>query len=98
MIRAILLACLLALPAAADPIAEAEAAAEELRQAGLSFSEAQRAPDRVRALTDTVRAYERGLTVLRDALRDAACGSARCASGSRRSPTASPSSSARSRP
>jgi septal ring factor EnvC (AmiA/AmiB activator) len=72
MIRAAFLACLLALPAAADPVAEAEAAAEALRAAGLSFAEAERAPDRVAALTDTVRAYERGLTVLRDALRDAA--------------------------
>jgi septal ring factor EnvC (AmiA/AmiB activator) len=72
MIRALLLACLVALPAAADPVAEAQAAAEELRLAGLAFSEADRAPDRVRALTDTVRAYERGLAVLRDALRDAA--------------------------
>jgi septal ring factor EnvC (AmiA/AmiB activator) len=72
MIRAILLACLVALPAAADPVTEAETAAEELRQAGLAFSEADRAPDRVAALTGTVRAYERGLAVLRDALREAA--------------------------
>lgn len=72
MIRALLLACLLAAPAAADPVAEAQAAAEELRAAGLAFAEADRSPDRVRALTDTVRAYERGLAVLRDALRDAA--------------------------
>ena len=72
MIRALLLAGLLAAPAAADPAAEAHAAAEELRVAGLAFAEAERSPDRVRALTDTVRAYERGLAVLRDALRDAA--------------------------
>jgi murein hydrolase activator len=72
MIRAILLACLAACPAAADPVTEAQVAAEELRQAGLAFAGADRAPDRVAALTDTVRAYERGLTVLRDALRDAA--------------------------
>jgi septal ring factor EnvC (AmiA/AmiB activator) len=72
MIRAILLACLVAFPAAADPVTEAETAAEELRQAGLAFSEAERAPDRVAALTGTVRAYERGLAVLRDALREAA--------------------------
>jgi septal ring factor EnvC (AmiA/AmiB activator) len=72
MIRALLLACLVALPAAADPVAEAEAAAEDLRAAGLALAAAEDAPDRVSALTDTVRAYERGLTVLRDALRDAA--------------------------
>ncbi|MCU0855185.1 MAG: peptidoglycan DD-metalloendopeptidase family protein [Rhodobacteraceae bacterium] len=72
MIRAILLACLVACPAAADPVTEAQVAAEELRQAGLDFSEAERAPDRVAALTGTVRAYERGLAILRDALREAA--------------------------
>ena len=53
-------------------MAEAETAAEELRQAGLALAAADDAPDRVRALTETVRAYERGLSVLRDALRDAA--------------------------
>jgi murein hydrolase activator len=72
MIRALLLACLLAAPAAADPAVEAQAAAEDLRAAGLAFAEAERSPDRVRALTDTVRAYERGLAVLRDAVREAA--------------------------
>ena len=72
MIRAVLLICLLAFPAAADPSMEAQIAAEELRQASLAFAEAERAPDRVRALIETVRAYERGLAVLRDALRDAA--------------------------
>jgi septal ring factor EnvC (AmiA/AmiB activator) len=72
MIRAILFACLAAFPAAADPAADAQVAAEELREAGLAFAEADRAPDRVAALTATVRAYERGLAVLRDALREAA--------------------------
>lgn len=72
MIRAALLLCLVAFPVAADPAVEAQVAAEELRQAGLAFAEAERAPDRVRALTETVRAYERGLAVLRDALRDVA--------------------------
>jgi septal ring factor EnvC (AmiA/AmiB activator) len=72
MIRALLLAGFVAFPATADPAAEAQTAAEDLRVAGLAFAEAERSGDRVRALTDTVRAYERGLTVLRDALRDAA--------------------------
>lgn len=72
MIRAVLLACLLAGPAAADSAMEAQMAAEELRQAGLAFAAAERSSDRVRALTETVRAYERGLAVLRDALRDSA--------------------------
>jgi septal ring factor EnvC (AmiA/AmiB activator) len=72
MIRAVLLAFLVALPVAADPVTEAQTAAEELRQAGLAFAAADGSSDRVRALTDTVRAYERGLAVLRDALRAAA--------------------------
>ena len=72
MIRVLLLMALAGLPAAADPVADAEAAAERLREAGLSLSEAEGARDRVRALTETIRAYEDGLAVLRDALRDAA--------------------------
>ena len=72
MMRAVVLACLLAVPAAADPMAEASAAADQLRAAGAALAQADRASDRVRALTATVRAYEAGLSVLRDALRDAA--------------------------
>ncbi len=72
MIRLLLLLILVAMPAAADPVADAEAAAERLRQAGLSLSEAEGTQNRVRALTETIRAYEDGLSVLRDALRDAA--------------------------
>jgi len=72
MIRTALFACLLAGPVAANSAMEAQVAAEELRQAGLAFAEAEESSDRVRALTETVRAYERGLAVLRDALRDSA--------------------------
>jgi septal ring factor EnvC (AmiA/AmiB activator) len=73
MIRKTLLSLLLlASPISADPAMEAQIAAEELRVAGLALAEAERSPDRVRALTDTVRAYERGLAVLRDAIRNAA--------------------------
>lgn len=72
MIRAALLALLCALPAAADPVAEAEAAAEDLRAAGVALSKAGESGDRIRALTQTIRAYEDALSILRDALRDAA--------------------------
>jgi murein hydrolase activator len=57
---------------AAGPVEDAQRAAEQLRAAGSALAEADRSPDRVRALTETVRAYEAGLAVLRDALRDAA--------------------------
>jgi murein hydrolase activator len=72
MIRAALIVMLAAWPAAADPVADAQRAAEQLRSAGVAYAEAGRARDRVRALTDTIRGYEQGLAVLRDALRDAA--------------------------
>jgi murein hydrolase activator len=72
MIRAALLACCLALPAMADPVARATDAADQLRAAGEALAAAERSSDRLAALTETVRAYEGGLAVLRDALRDAA--------------------------
>lgn len=72
MIRAALLACCLAFPATADPVARATEAADQLRAAGEALAAAGRASDRLAALTDSVRAYEGGLAVLRDALRDAA--------------------------
>ncbi|NRA99945.1 MAG: peptidoglycan DD-metalloendopeptidase family protein [Rhodobacteraceae bacterium] len=62
---------LLAIPVAADPVAQAEAAAEELRAAAEALEAADRAPDRVAALTQTVHAYEAGLTSLRQGLRAA---------------------------
>jgi len=72
MIRAIFLALSLAVPAAADPAADAETAAERLRVAGSALSAAEGSRNRIRALTDTIRAYEDGLSILRDALRDVA--------------------------
>ncbi len=55
-----------------DPSAAARAAAEQLEAAGAALSEAQSARDRVRALTETVQAYEAGLAAMRDGLRQAA--------------------------
>ncbi len=72
MSRAILLALILATPAVADPVADAEAAAERLRAAGQALAESDGSANRIRALTETIRAYEDGLSVLRDAMRDAA--------------------------
>ncbi|MGR3591174.1 MAG: murein hydrolase activator EnvC family protein [Limimaricola soesokkakensis] len=64
---------LLAGPAAAqETAAAARAAAERLAAASEQLDAAQGARDRVSALTETVRAYEAGLTALRDGLRRAA--------------------------
>lgn len=52
-----------------DPAGAALAAAAQLEQATLALQEADSARDRVRALTDTVRAYESGLAAMRDGLR-----------------------------
>ena len=43
-----------------------------LEQASISLTEADSARDRVRALTETLQAYEAGLTAMRDGLRKAA--------------------------
>ena len=58
-------------PALANPVAEAEQASEALQRAAVTLSEARTAEDRISALTRTVRAYEDGLTALRDGLRQA---------------------------
>jgi hypothetical protein len=54
---------LTALPLAAqtDPAEAARAAARQIEAAALSLQEAESARDRVRALTETVKAYEAGL-------------------------------------
>ncbi|MCB1363305.1 MAG: peptidoglycan DD-metalloendopeptidase family protein [Rhodobacteraceae bacterium] len=52
-----------------DPAQAALAAAEQLEQATLALQEAEGARDRVRALTETVRAFEAGLAAMRDGLR-----------------------------
>lgn len=55
--------------AAVEPIARA---AELLEQAGLTLMEADTTQDRIAALTRAVRAYEAGLSALRDGARQAA--------------------------
>ena len=55
----------------ANPVAEAEAAGIALQRAAIALSQAQNAEDRIAALTQTVRAYENGLTELRAGLRQA---------------------------
>ncbi|WP_417674145.1 murein hydrolase activator EnvC family protein [Pseudodonghicola sp.] len=57
---------------AEDPAAAARAASEQLQKAALALQGAVDARDRVKALTDTVRAYEAGLEAMRDGLRRAA--------------------------
>lgn len=74
MIRALALALAFALPAAAqdtDTVLTARRAAQALARAAVALDEAEGARDRVAALTATVRAYEEGLTALRDGLRRA---------------------------
>ena len=58
--------------AAEDPAVAALAAAEALGQANIMLDEADTASDRVKALTQTIEAYESGLTALREGLRRAA--------------------------
>lgn len=58
--------------AQSTPSQAALAAAEMLEQASISLSEAESARDRVRALTETIQAYEAGLSAMRDGLRMAA--------------------------
>ena len=75
ILRAVFLVlALLATPALPQPAPAdaARAAAAQLEQAALSLQEAQSARDRVRALTETVRAYEAGLAAMRTGLRRAA--------------------------
>lgn len=73
ILRAALLALMLA-PAAhaqSDPAQAALEAAALLEQASISLTEAEGARDRVRALTETIQAYEAGLSAMRDGLRRA---------------------------
>ncbi|MFT7594389.1 MAG: septal ring factor EnvC (AmiA/AmiB activator) [Paracoccaceae bacterium] len=58
--------------AQSDPVNAASDAARQLEQANITLYEANSARDRVRALTETVRAYEAGLAAMRDGLRRAA--------------------------
>lgn len=59
------------LAAQADPALAAQRASQMLERAALSLAEADRASDRITALTETVQAYEDGLGALRDGLRRA---------------------------
>lgn len=70
---AAVLALALAAPARAERTAAetALAASEDLRASITALNEAARARDRVAALTRTIRAYEAGLSALRDGLRRA---------------------------
>ncbi len=72
-VLALFLACA-ALPAEAQTAASAgaEQAAADLRLAIEALKSAESGKDRVAALTATIRAYETGLSALRDALRGAA--------------------------
>ncbi|MFD0978756.1 murein hydrolase activator EnvC family protein [Tropicimonas aquimaris] len=77
MIRRLLLAASLACFAGAvtaetDPAVIARQAAEQLEAAARSLEAAGGARDRVRALTQTVQAYEEGLAALRAGMRQAA--------------------------
>ena len=69
----ILAACLgFATSATAQSVADEAAAAAAALQASITdLQQAERAKDRVAALTETIRAYERGLSALREALRQA---------------------------
>lgn len=80
-LRAAILACLvtvapvalspLAARAQSDPSAEARAAALMLEDATRALDAAETAANRVKALTQTVRAYEAGLSAMREGLRRA---------------------------
>ncbi|SOC06473.1 murein hydrolase activator EnvC family protein [Rhodobacter maris] len=74
MIRAaVLLLCLSAGAGLASPAADlAQKAAEDLRASVTALDAAQSRADRVAALTQTITAYEKGLSALRDGLRRAA--------------------------
>ena len=52
-----------------DAVLEAQLASEALSTAAAGLSNAESARDRVAALTDTVRAYENGLSAMRDGRR-----------------------------
>jgi septal ring factor EnvC (AmiA/AmiB activator) len=55
-----------------DPAEAARAAAQRLSEAGTLLDQAEGARDRVRALTETIRAYEDGLEAMREGVRRAA--------------------------
>ncbi len=74
MIRVLLILCCLAGTAMAqeDPAFIAKRAAGQLEAARNALTVASKSRDRVKALTQTIRAYEHGLTALREGVRRAA--------------------------
>ncbi|WP_170506037.1 murein hydrolase activator EnvC family protein [Ruegeria arenilitoris] len=73
-LRGLLWAVLFATPihAQTDPSKAALNAVQMLEDASVALTEADSARDRVRALTETIQAYEAGLTAMREGLRRAA--------------------------
>ncbi|KUJ81067.1 murein hydrolase activator EnvC family protein [Ruegeria profundi] len=73
-LRAFLFAALFALPVEAqtDPSKAALDAVQMLEEASIALNNAENARDRVRALTETIQAYEAGLAAMREGLRRAA--------------------------
>ena len=72
MIRAAVLVLILTASAARGGVAdEAAVASADLQQAVADLQAAEGAKDRVAALTTTIKAYEKGLAALREALRQA---------------------------
>jgi len=55
----------------ASPVSEAQSAAQALVKAGKALENAAGAKNRILALTQTIRAYEHGLSAMRDGLRSA---------------------------
>lgn len=73
ILRAAALLCCLALPLRAETVAEQAARASAALSAAVEgLQKAETARNRVAALTTTIRAYEDGLSALREALRQAA--------------------------
>lgn len=73
-LRAFLFAALFAMPVEAqtDPSKAALDAVQMLEEASIALNNAENARDRVRALTETIQAYEAGLAAMREGLRRAA--------------------------
>lgn len=68
---ALLMALAAGARAESDPVRDAKRAAQALDHAALALQQADRARDRIAALTQTVQAYEAGLSALRDGMRRA---------------------------
>ncbi|MDH5797839.1 MAG: peptidoglycan DD-metalloendopeptidase family protein [Paracoccaceae bacterium] len=74
MLRVVLISFLLgitAVEAQESPATHAMDAADRLREAQVLLEQAESSSDRVKALTETIRAYESGLEAMRESLRQA---------------------------